>query len=587
MSTGPKDRLFRGYGPLIGFTALFLAVAVLVPSQAQTVSTNYDDDFEISDWATDDGVAETEVAGTTEDADALDELDDELGDVTSDTTGGAGGSGSGSGAVAGTEGRMVGGGKATGTRGGQAGVAGAPGTGPRTVGGCASGQPQVPNDPYSPPCRIFEGTNGGSTAPGVTATEIRVSVRTSGFDNGMLDALSKVAKAKIPNESPQLIERTILGLFDYFNQRFQMYGRKLVPVLYGGKGDVLKEMTGGGQEAAEADAIYAKSEAKAFADVSAVTPVYAEALARKQIINIGAPYVSRDWLTQKRPYSWTQFTDCSTVVESVGSYVVTKLSGPKATLAGPGLKDEPRKFGVIAPENSWYQECVAAGLKIVHGAGIRESLNEKYRININQMNLQATDLMAKLKSNKITTVICGCDPLLLTFLTAKAKEQNYNPEWVVTGVALIDNDLIGEIMEPTQWSRAFGVSFMNDPQPEGTGLGYRAYKSVRKDEPSIGVELIYNQLNLLAIGIQMAGPNLNPATFEKGMFSYPRKIGPSGNWGFGPRDYSTSDDAREVYYDPNKVSPQTREKGTYVNPNGAARFPIGKWPTTPPRIAAG
>ena len=28
-----KDRLFRGYGPLIGFTALFLAVVMLVPSK--------------------------------------------------------------------------------------------------------------------------------------------------------------------------------------------------------------------------------------------------------------------------------------------------------------------------------------------------------------------------------------------------------------------------------------------------------------------------------------------------------------------------------------------------------------------------
>ena len=32
-----KDRLFRGYGPLIGFTALFLAVVVLVPVQGPRV----------------------------------------------------------------------------------------------------------------------------------------------------------------------------------------------------------------------------------------------------------------------------------------------------------------------------------------------------------------------------------------------------------------------------------------------------------------------------------------------------------------------------------------------------------------------
>ena len=33
MSQAARDRLFRGYGPLIGLTAMFLAIAVLVPSQ--------------------------------------------------------------------------------------------------------------------------------------------------------------------------------------------------------------------------------------------------------------------------------------------------------------------------------------------------------------------------------------------------------------------------------------------------------------------------------------------------------------------------------------------------------------------------
>nr|HNH97002.1 hypothetical protein [Microthrixaceae bacterium] len=37
MADGARDRLFRGYGPLIGFAAIFLAVAVLVPSQQREV----------------------------------------------------------------------------------------------------------------------------------------------------------------------------------------------------------------------------------------------------------------------------------------------------------------------------------------------------------------------------------------------------------------------------------------------------------------------------------------------------------------------------------------------------------------------
>ena len=184
------------------------------------------------------------------------------------------------------------------------------------------------------------------------------------------------------------------------------------------------------------------------------------------------------------------------------------------------------------------------------------------------MSDQAASLIQKLKAERITTVVCGCDPLLLTFLTAKAKEQNYQPEWVITGVALIDNDMIGQILQQDQWGRAFGVSFSGPTQAAGQGLGYRAYKSVRPDEPSVGVELIYNQLYLLAIGIQGAGPNLNPQTFEKDMFDYPRRSGPSGTWGFGPGDYTTSDDAREVFW--NRRRPVQTRSWHLPDPNQRA-----------------
>ena len=45
---------------------------------------------------------------------------------------------------------------------------------------------------------------------------------------------------------------------------------------------------------------------------------------------------------------------------------------------------------------------------------------------------------------------------------------------------------------------------------------------------------------MLAIGLQMAGPNLTPESFEQGMFAYPGGLGPLGSWKFGPGDYSMS-----------------------------------------------
>ena len=561
MADGARDRLFRGYGPLIGFAAIFLAVAVLVPSQQREVRV------ESAGSSTDDSsvsAEDAEVAGATETVPGADAAAAGLDpSATGSAGGGPGGSGGGKNGPTGRN------------------------TGPAKVAGC--GAAQIPGDPYSPPCVQFSGGNGGATTRGVTEDKIIVSVRIGSFANGMLDAVSKVANAKIPNESAAVITKTVAGLVDYFNKRFQFYGRKIELVQWDGKGDVLKETTGGGQEGAQADALKVSQEIKAFADISAVSPVYADALASKQVINIGVPYTSREWMNQRRPWSWSQFTDCSTVVESVSSYYAIKLAGQPAALAGGDLKGKPRRSMIIAPENSWYQECVRSGIALLQKAGKAGDLVDslKYQIDIPRMSDQAGSLIQKLKAENITTVVCGCDPLILTFLTAKAKEQNYQPEWVVTGVALVDNDMIGQILQQDQWGRAFGISFAGAPQPAGQGLGYRAYKSVRPDEPSVGVELIYNQLYLLAIGIQGAGPNLTPQSFEKAMFDYPKRTGPYGTWGFGPNDYTTTDDAHEVFWNPSVQSVQTRSPGTYQDPNGGARFPIGKWPASPPRSALG
>jgi hypothetical protein len=220
----PRDRLFRGYGPLIGFAAMFLAVAVLVPSKQREVRVEAA------------GGGRTPGLETTEEA-----------ELASEATG-----------EAAVDGAAVDGDAAVGGTDAGTGGAGAAGSGP---GGARSGPPraagcgpfQVPGDPYSPPCITFNGDNGGATARGVSGDTITVAVRIEGFSNGILDAVSRVAGATIPNESPDVIARTLTGLVEYFNKRYQFYGRKLKLVIYNGKGDVLKETTGGGQEGAQAD----------------------------------------------------------------------------------------------------------------------------------------------------------------------------------------------------------------------------------------------------------------------------------------------------------------------------------------------
>lgn len=572
-----NDRLFRGYGPLIGFTALFLAVVLLVPSKAPGdggpdagEATGVSDllgDAVGDDVAIGDEAAGDELLVDPETGEALDP--DGAGDAGSSSGpggAGAGGGGAGAGAAA------------------RAGAAGGGAKGPAKVAGC--GAAQVPGDPYAPPCIRFSGNNGGATSRGVSAEGIVVTVRIDSFDSGLVDAVTKSlgAAGKIPSESRETVDRTIRGLVEYFNKRFQFYGRQIQLQIYDGKGDPLSEIIGQGQEGAKADALKVAKEYRAFVDISAVTTPYAASLAAEGVVNIGAPYVPREWLAQRRPYSWTQLTDCSTVVESAASYYAVKMAKKPAVNAGGDLKGKPRRLAVIAPDNAEYQGCVNAGINLLNrmGGGGDLAARHKYQISTNPGSA-VNNILPKLRNDGITTVMCGCDPVFLNFLTTAMNGQGYYPEMAIAGVALVDTDLVGQLMQQNVWANAFGISYAGPTQRQGASIAYRAYKSVRRDEPSVAVDLIYNQLYMLAIGIQMAGPNLTPASFEKGMFDYPRRTGPSGTWGFGPNDYSTSDDAREILWNPGAASPFNRAPGAYQDPNGGKRFPIGKWPSGQPR----
>src|SRR3546814_11613166 len=104
------------------------------------------------------------------------------------------------------------------------------------------------------------------------------------------------------------------------------------------------------------------------------------------------------------------------------------------------------------------------------------------------------------------------------------------------------------------------------------------------DEPSFGVEELYYQMYILAIGIQLAGPNLTPETFQAGMYAYPGGVGPRGTWGFGPGDHPPTDDYREIWWDPDRTSPPTHKPGAWVQINGGPRWAPRRPPTPPAHL---
>ena len=124
---------------------------------------------------------------------------------------------------------------------------------------CSDRAKQIPKDPYSPPCLAFTGNNGGATARGVTKDTIRVGIRFPADPIDFGQAYQFLADHGI-HETREDLERTALGLLEYFNATFQFYGRRIEPVLWQGSGLAAHEILGGGQDAANADAIKAATE---------------------------------------------------------------------------------------------------------------------------------------------------------------------------------------------------------------------------------------------------------------------------------------------------------------------------------------
>ena len=173
------------------------------------------------------------------------------------------------------------------------------------------------------------------------------------------------------DESNDEIYRTMEALVEWANANFQFYGRRIELVRYDGRGQILPEFTGAGQDAATNDSIKVANEIGAFADLTGITQPYADALARNQVVAIGAPYMSREWYLDHRPYAWSIVPDCTITAEASATYANGRLFGREAAHAGGELAAEERSLAVIAPNNLEYQQCVDTFEEQIGGRGQR------------------------------------------------------------------------------------------------------------------------------------------------------------------------------------------------------------------------
>jgi hypothetical protein len=541
---GADRRLLKGYGPLAALLVAFLLMAVLVPTVAPT----------------------QDIVHLTRSA-------------TAGAVGGAAGKGAKAAASSSTSGTAAAGSATSGAASTSSGGSGAVATG--KTGSCGSQTEQVPGDPYSPPCIAFSGSNGGATSPGITATTINISYRNAAGSQSFQQALQQLGGADITDTTAD-IERTISALATYFNTHFQFYGRKLNIEYFNGQGNETNELLGTGQQQADADAVTAAQQLHAFAELNGTTEPYDVALAGQHVLSFGAPYLSASFMQQYAPYMWSIDPEGNDVASATTEFVLKSLAGKPAQWAGGSLHNQPRKVAIIAPSNPWYQSSVTGAIQQAQAAGHPVADNIQYQLNLATLSSQAATIVSQLQNDGITTVICACDPITPAYLTSRAAEQGYTPEWVVAGTAFTDTDLVGQLFDQSEWSHAFGVTFNGPIEPKQSTFGYAAYKSVDPStEPANAVDVIYEQMYELALGIEMAGPNLTPASFETGMRAYPgsQANAPNalyGTWAFPSGHFSPQMDSAIIYWNATKVSPYNGKPGAYVI--ASPRYKSGQFP---------
>ncbi len=365
--------ILRGYGPLAGLVVVLLFLTMLVPSRPlSTVTLSGASDAPASPVP----VPTEEELDEAAAADAV----PVGGEAVTGTTLAANTPVSGPGATtaatnrpgsrtaAGTPGTARAGGTATsGPAGAKAGTVSGPGT--VTVGrDCSGGTLQDGNTPYSPPCLKWSGTdNGGATTRGVTGDTITVVMRENGERKGSggkdEEKLKEQAREKGLTDTKEDQIRSRDALLEYFNTHFQIYGRKVKLVTYQGRGDMLKEFAGSGQEEANADALKVGQEIGAFADLSAISQPYLDALVRQKVVAFGGLHLPESYYGSKAPYAWGQLIDCTTLVQNATDLLVKRFKPTEnaARAGSAALRQKPRKYGLIVPDDPVYKQCVAGG----------------------------------------------------------------------------------------------------------------------------------------------------------------------------------------------------------------------------------
>lgn len=446
---------------------------------------------------------------------------------------------------------------------------------------CVGDPPRQIEDPQSPPCiPYWDGDNGGATWRGVTRDSIDIMIPTV-EDNG--EHL-----------------RFYQDLERFFNARFQFYGRKL-HFIYG-----RYDIGNGTADAQTQDAVNADEKYQVFASTfyrAGQGYYYHQELARRHVLSVTGAYfpLSAEFLSSYRPYLFSYLMPAEEVFANIGEWGCKRLAGKNAVHAGGSLSVKPRVFGII--QQTYYDadktgfSALTRELNGCQASPAATARNEVRQGTDNDAQAAAIDpatstqVILKMQQAGVTSIFCVCQLFTLGALQKAATNQGYFPEWMVSTYG--PNDISASYVlgadPPEQLTHTFGLTF----QPRQTLIEDEPfYWAAKEVDPSIVLNgdtvtvqnhaEIYRPLLLLASGIQLAGPNLTPQTFAKGLqqatFPNPDHPNMPGKVGFQPDRFGMTLDGAEFWWSNTARSPYAGDQGAVCYVDGGRRHTRGSWP---------
>ncbi len=430
-------------------------------------------------------------------------------------------------------------------------------------------------DPQSPPCIASWSDagrgNGGSTSQGVSGTEIRIGVPMN------------------PKAPPSGVAGLSLKpLETFFNQHYQFYGRRLrlVDFNWQGNAETAQELRADVVTASRLHVFASLDHTRDRAREPEVSS-YLDGLAQHRIIGVtfGGALTSDEHMAEHAPFQWSYRAPMTTLQRAMGEVACRELKGVPVSHSD-AYRGRSRSYAIVAVVDDREGKAIdTSRLKDgLAACGITAPLH----VIDPTSPTNETQVWAGLQGERRTTVFLFGGPSARADspmqLVKDAFQAGYAPEWVIPGGASQDDESTwqgnpgaGNVIGIGAWNRTLRAS--ETPSE-------RAVADVGAPPLDDG-GVNYPELALLAAGIQLAGPQLTPTAFGRGLQQAAFPNPGAAAWpyhqatvGFGGAHTMMRDFAL-IWWNPLATSRQPytdRQKGAFCYVLRAKRWRLGSFP---------